>query len=425
MKAELIFTGTELLLGHVLNTHAQYLGVKLSGIGIEIQLNTTVGDSRDLMEIVFRQALERSGLIIITGGLGPTSDDITTGIVAEVLGLPLVLDQSSLNAIKKIFQSRGIKMPECNIKQSYLPQGSMILPNKKGTAPGALIEWNNRIIVLLPGPPNELKPIFEDLVMPYLAGKTSGSGVIKHRVFKLAGISESAVQDLLKEVGGQGNPGIAFVAKPGEIQVRLSARADDNAQAELILEEYSGKVRPLLENYLFALDEEMLEVLVGKLLLARGLTLGVAESCSGGLIAARLTGIPGSSAYFKGGIIAYSNGVKNKVLGVDLDILNKYGAVSRETAGAMAVGSREITGSDLGLAVTGIAGPDGGTKAKPRGLVYISLAADDIVICREHRFAGSRTAVRQGTVNASLNMLRQYLSDKRQYLHNDILGGNC
>lgn len=412
MKVELIFTGSELLLGHVLNTHSQYLGVKLSGIGIEIHLNTTVGDSRELMEIIFRQALDRSGLIIITGGLGPTSDDITTGVVADVLGLPLVLDQSSLDVIKKIFQSRGIKMPECNIKQSYLPQGSMILPNSKGTAPGALIEWNNRIIVLLPGPPNELKPIFEDLVMPYLAGKIGGSEVIKHRVFKLTGISESAVQDLLTDVGGQGNPGIAFVAKPDEIQVRLSARADDNAQAELLLEEFSGKIRPLLENYLFALDEEMLEVLVGKLLLARGLTLGVAESCSGGLIAARLTDIPGSSAYFKGGIVAYSNEVKNKVLGVDLDILNRYGAVSRETAEAMAVGSRERTGSDLGLAVTGIAGPSGGTKAKPRGLVYISLAADDIAICREHRFAGSRTAVRQGTVNASLNMLRQYLSDK-------------
>lgn len=412
MKVELIFTGSELLLGHVLNTHSQYLGVKLSGIGIEIHLNTTVGDSRELMEIIFRQALDRSGLIIITGGLGPTSDDITMGVVADVLGLPLVLDQSSLDVIKKIFQSRGIKMPECNIKQSYLPQGSMILPNSKGTAPGALIEWNNRIIVLLPGPPNELKPIFEDLVMPYLAGKTGGSEVIKHRVFKLTGISESAVQDLLTDVGGQGNPGIAFVAKPDEIQVRLSARADDNAQAELLLEEFSGKIRPLLENYLFALDEEMLEVLVGKLLLARGLTLGVAESCSGGLIAARLTDIPGSSAYFKGGIVAYSNEVKNKVLGVDLDILNRYGAVSRETAEAMAVGSRERTGSDLGLAVTGIAGPSGGTKAKPRGLVYISLAADDIAICREHRFAGSRTAVRQGTVNASLNMLRQYLSDK-------------
>ncbi len=413
MKAELIFTGTELLLGHILNTHAQYLGAKLSGMGIEVDFNTTVGDNRETMISILRQALDRSSLIIITGGLGPTTDDITAEVVAEVFRLPLILDQGALKEIKRIFQSRGVKMPESNIKQAYFPRGSIILPNNVGTAPGAILEINNKIIMMLPGPPHELTHMFEDSVTPYRAGKIGGSELIRYKVFKLTGISESAVQDLLKDLGGQGNPGIAYMAKPGEIQVRVSARGDDSGQADALLADFAGRVRSRIEKYIFACDEAVLEELVGKLLLERGLSIGVAESCTGGLIAARLTDIPGSSAYFKGGVVSYSNEMKNQVLGVDMEILNKFGAVSRETAGAMAAGVRESTGADLGLAVTGIAGPGGGTAAKPRGLVYIALAADGVSICREHHFPGIRMAVRQGTVNASLNMVRQYLLEMR------------
>ncbi|MFX4260831.1 competence/damage-inducible protein A [Pelotomaculum propionicicum] len=412
MKAELIFTGTELLLGHILNTHAQYLGAKLSGMGIEVDLNTTVGDNRETMIDVLRQALDRSSLIIITGGLGPTTDDITVEVVAEVFGLPLILDQVSLKAIKRIFQSRSAIMPESNVKQAYFPRGAIILPNNVGTAPGAILEIGNKIVMMLPGPPHELTYMFEDAVTPYLAGKTGGSEVIRYRVFKLTGISESAVQDLLKDLGGQGNPGIAYMAKPGEIQVRISARGADSGQADALLADFAGKVRSRVEKYIFACDEAVLEELVGKLLLERGLSIGVAESCTGGLIAARLTDIPGSSAYFKGGVVSYSNEMKNRVLGVDIKILDSFGAVSRETAEAMAAGVRAGTGADLGLAVTGIAGPAGGTAAKPRGLVYVALAAGDITICRGHHFPGIRMAVRQGTVNASLNMVRQYLLDK-------------
>jgi nicotinamide-nucleotide amidase len=254
--------------------------------------------------------------------------------------------------------------------------------------------------------------MFEDSVVPFLSGKTGGSEVVKYRIFKLTGISESAVQDLLKDLEGQGNPGIAYMAKPAEIQVRISARAADDRQAERLLDELSGKIRPLLDKYIFALDEEILEEQVGNLLLEKGLTLGTAESCTGGMIASRLTDIPGSSDYFKGGIVSYTNEVKNKVLGVSQEILDTFGAVSRETAEAMAMGAREKINADLGLSVTGVAGPGGGTAEKPRGLVYIALAAADIVICREHHFAGSRAAVRQGTVNSSLNLLRQYLSGK-------------
>lgn len=414
MKAELIFTGTELLLGYILNTHAQYLGIKLSGMGIETHISTTVGDNRETMASVLRQSLDRSDLVIITGGLGPTTDDITAEVVAEVLGLPLDLDQESLSAIKRIFRSRGITMPESNVKQAYFPRGSRILPNSVGTAPGAVIEFKRKTVMMLPGPPHELMPMFEDAALPYLCAKAAGSEVILYSVFKLTGISESAVQDLLNDLGGQGNPGIAYMAKPGEIQVRLSARAAEIIQAEKLLAEFAGKVMSRVEKYIFACDEGVLEDLVGKLLLERGLSIGVAESCSGGLIAARLTDIPGSSAYFRGGVVSYSNEMKNRVLGVANEILARFGAVSRETAEAMAAGVRVITGSDLGLAVTGIAGPAGGTAAKPRGLVYIALAAGDSTICREHHFPGARMAVRQGTVNASLNMVRQYLLNMRR-----------
>ena len=249
---------------------------------------------------VLQQALGRSSdLIIITGGLGPTTDDITVEVVAEVLGLPLILDQESLKTIKRIFHNRGTIMPESNVKQAYFPRGARILPNNVGTAPGAVLEFNNKTLIILPGPPNELIPMFEGAVAAYLSKKVTGGELIRYRIFKLTGISESAVQDLLKDMGGQGNPGIAYLAKPGEIQVRVSARGAVSAQVEKLLEDFAGKVRIRLEKHIFACDDDILEDLVGKLLLAKGLTIGVAESCTGGLIAARLTDIPGSSAYFK------------------------------------------------------------------------------------------------------------------------------
>ncbi|MFA4885868.1 MAG: competence/damage-inducible protein A [Desulfotomaculaceae bacterium] len=413
MKAELIFTGSELLLGHILNTHAQYLGERLSAAGIEVTLNTTVGDDGARMSQVLGQAVQRSDLIIITGGLGPTTDDITAEIVAGVLSLPLVADQDSLEKIRELFRGRGQKMAQSNLKQAYFPEGSQILPNKVGTAPGALIEKDKKIIIILPGPPRELSVMFEESVFPFLSAKADASTAMKYKIFKLTGISESAVQDLLKDLGGQGNPGIAYIAKPGEIQVRLSARSGKERQAEELLAELSRRVKLRIDKYIFACDEEILEEMVGKLLLARGLSIGTAESCTGGLVAARLTDVPGSSAYFKGGVVSYSNEIKSGILGVSMSVLERFGAVSKETAMAMAQGVRERTGAEIGLATTGIAGPGGGTPAKPTGLVYVSLAADDGILYREYHFPGFRPAVRQGAVNAALHMVKQYLIDKQ------------
>jgi len=412
VKAELIFTGSELLLGHILNTHAQYLGMRLARMGIEVVLHTTAGDYRERLEQVFRQSLERSDLLITTGGLGPTTDDLTKEIFAEVLGLPMVLDENLLVKMKEKYFQLGLAMPKSVIKQAYLPEGSTILPNRRGTAPGVLIEKGNKIVVMLPGPPGELKAMFEESVVPFLSGKVQGKTFMRYKVLKLTGVSESAVQEQVKELGGQGNPGIAYMVKPGEIQVRISARAGNFKKAEKMVDELAEKVRERLEECIFGYDDEVLEEDVGKLLTNAGCTIGVAESCTGGLITARLTEIPGSSEYLKGGVVAYSNEIKNKLLGVSCDILKQYGAVSKQTATAMAEGIKKTVGSTIGLAVTGIAGPGGESPGKPRGLVYISLSDSKMTLNKKYRFPGNRTAVRLGAVNAALNMVKYYLVEK-------------
>ncbi len=412
LKAEIIFTGSELLQGRVFNSHAQYLGRRLSEINIEVVLHITVGDNYERLGQVVRQALERADLVIITGGLGPTTDDLTKETVAQVLGIPMVLDEKSLAGIREIFHRRGMPMPESNSKQAYFPLGATILPNTRGTAPGVFIEKGNKIIALLPGPPHELTAMFEDALVPLLSKRAGAGAVTRYRVVKVTGISESAVQDLVKDLGGQGNPSITYLAKPGQVQVRVTAQAPSADQAEKMVEELSEKVRLRLDQYIFSCDDQAVEYVVGKQLLKKGMSLAVAESCTGGLITARLTDVPGSSGYFTGGVVAYSNEVKKSLLGVAPEIIDKYGAVSKQTAMAMAEGVRNLIRSNLGLAVTGIAGPDGGTPAKPRGLVYISLASVEGTSYREFRFPGDRLAVRLGTVNAALSMVGYYLQDK-------------
>lgn len=412
MKAELIFTGSELLLGHVLNTHAQYLGRRLSELGIKVTLHVTVGDDWNALEQVLWQSVKNADLIITTGGLGSTTDDLTKETMASVLGLTMVTDEKSLNGIKEFFRKRDTVMPDIFKKQACFPEGSLILPNSAGTAPGAIIERDDKIFVMLPGPPHEMASVFEGALVSYLRRKVGLGPVTRYKVFRLTGISESGAQERIGDLGGQGNPGIAYVAVPGEVQVRITAQGDSPEQAEKILAELSEKVRSRLVEYIFGYDDEILEKVVGDCLINTGSTLSVAESCTGGLITAKLTDVPGSSLYLKGGVVAYSNDIKNKVLGVPGEILERYGAVSKQTALAMAGGVRLLTGAKLGLAVTGIAGPGGGTPQKPNGLVYISLSADDRVCCEEYRFPGERPAVRQGAANAALNMIRRYLLTK-------------
>lgn len=412
MKAELIFTGSELTQGRIMNSHAQYLGRWLSELNFEVALHITVGDHFERLEQVVRQALERSDLILITGGLGPTTDDLTKDTVAHVLGLPMILDEKSLDGIRNFFNQRGMTMPESNIRQAYIPQGATILPNNRGTAPGVLIEKGNKIIALLPGPPHELTAMFEGTLVPILSQKAGSGTVTRFKVIKVTGISESAVQDLIKDLGGQGNPGITYLASPGQVQVRITAQATNTDQAEKMVEELSEKVSCRFKDYIFSYGDENVESIVGKQLLDKGMSISVAESCTSGLIAARLTDVPGSSAYFIGGVAAYSNEVKKAILGVAPEVIDLHGAVSKETAVAMAEGVRNLIHTSLGLAVTGIAGPDGDTPTKPIGLVYIALASAGGTSYRKFHFPGNRLAVRMGTVNAALNMVRSFLQEK-------------
>lgn len=409
MQAELIFTGTELLMGEITNSHAQYLGRHLSALGIEVALHTAVGDYSDRLADTLRQALKRSDLIIATGGLGPTTDDITKETVAEVLGLSMKMHEPTLNKIKSYFEHKGIEMPSNMVNQAYIPAGAKVLPNSRGTAPGVLIDRDGIILALLPGPPNELKAIYEEHLEPYLKGLGSRGMVTYTKLLKMTGVSESFVQESIGDLGGQSNPGIAYLAVPGEVHVRISGKFMEPKLARQMVDALAGKVRERLAQYIFGTAEDSLDEVVGSLLSEQRCTVSTAESCSGGLIAAELTNVAGSSQYFMGGLVAYDNSIKENVLGVPGMVLEKHGAVSKETAVAMADGIRKLMKTDLGLAVTGIAGPGGGTAEKPVGLVYIALAAPEGTRCSKFIFPGGRFSVRRGTVNAGLNMIRLYL----------------
>jgi nicotinamide-nucleotide amidase len=418
MRAELVFTGSELLLGHVTNTHGVYLGQELAKLGIEVILQTTVGDDWELMERVIRGALERADLVITTGGLGPTTDDITKEVVAAVLGVPMVTHEESLERIRHHFARRGAEMPAICARQARFPEGALVLPNDKGTAPGALIEREGRIIVILPGPPRELRAMFEASVRPYLLQIPGRGEVLRTKVLRLTGIPEYAVQDRLRGLGvaghPSGNPGLGYLTRPGEVQLRVSARASDPVRAERMVEELAGKITAVVGDYVFAVDDEVPEKVIGDLLTSQGRTIAVAESCTAGMVAARFTEVPGSSRYFLGGVVAYSNELKKKLLGVPEEVLAEYGAVSEQTALAMAQGIRRITGADFGLAITGIAGPEGGTPVKPVGLVYVALTGAHDTVCHRLLLPGVRAAVRIGTVNVAFKLLKGFLTNRGQ-----------
>ncbi|MGO0122607.1 competence/damage-inducible protein A [Desulfothermobacter acidiphilus] len=411
MRAEIIFTGTELLLGQIVNTHAKYLGEKLAALGIEVTRQITIGDDWESITGVLREALERADLVIITGGLGPTEDDLTMGAVAEVRGVPLVLNQEALASIEKYFTAQGRTVPSNVVKEAYLPAGAQLLPNDNGTAPGCLLEVNGKILVVLPGPPRELQFMYERYVEPVLRARLGErSETLFYRILKLTGISECSVQEKLKDLAAaSSNPKIGYIVKPGEVHVRVAATAASPEQAQALAEDLFRKVEERVSDYIFARDDEQIEEVVGRLLRNRGLTLGVAESCTGGLLGGRLTEVPGSSDYFLGGVISYANEVKERVLGVPGSTLQMVGAVSSETAKAMAEGVRRLLGSSLGLSITGIAGPGGATPRKPIGLVYVALATSTGTEVKRFEFSGHRAAVRQGAVNGALMLLRRHL----------------
>jgi nicotinamide-nucleotide amidase len=409
LKAEIIAVGTELLLGQTANTNARYLSVRLAELGIDVFWHTAVGDNAGRLAEIFRTALDRSDLIIFCGGLGPTSDDLTRETVAGVLGLPLLPDRAWEERLENFFKKLGRPMADINRRQALVPRGADLLVNNHGTAPGLFIEHAGCCIVLLPGPPRELEPLFEQEVMPRLVQK-EGSRLIMSRVLKVAGLGESAMAEAVADlIDNQTNPTLAPLAKHTESHLRLTAKAGTRGEAEAMLAGLESKIRERLGVAVYGAGDETLAGAVAKLLLAGGWKLAVAESCTGGLLSHQLTNCPGISAAFLLGTVTYSNAAKQEVLGVKSTLLRDYGAVSEEVARAMAENLRRRSGAGLSLAITGIAGPDGGSEAKPVGLVFVALATPDGVKCRRFNFPGRRETIKERAVAAALNMLRLYL----------------
>ena len=407
--AEIIAIGSELLTPARSDTNGLWLTEKLNSIGIEVRQKTIVGDDDARLEEAVKDALRRSNVIITTGGLGPTEDDITRKIVARALGRRLALDDAVLDDIKAKFLRWGRKMPEINARQAMVLEGAEVLYNPNGTAPGMYLDHGGHSIVMLPGPPREMRPMFESQAMPKLAAKAGDVRVVR-RVLRVAGMGESAVDEHIAPVYSQyKNPQTTILFSRCEIEIHLTAQAPTDAEAELLLDGLAGQIEDRLGDAIFAFRGETMEEVVGLRLAVNGFTLAVAESCTGGLIAERLTEVPGSSSYFMEGVVTYSNESKVRLLGIRPELLELRGAVSAEVAEAMAEGVRQRAGTDFGLSVTGIAGPGGGTTEKPVGLVYVALSDDAHVEHRKLLLPGDRHLIRWRSSQAALDLLRRRL----------------
>ena len=406
--ASILAVGSELLGATRVDTNSLYLTASLEELGIRVVRKACVGDAWDDVLAEMRVALERAPLLVATGGLGPTDDDRTKEVLAHLLGRRLVRDEKILASLKERFRRRGMDMPAVNAKQADVIEGSVVLPNARGSAPGALVESGGKTVVLLPGVPSEMEPMWRDAAAPLL-GLAHGAAVYR-RVLKVAGMAESAVEERVKPVYAA-HPGheMTILAAPGEVQLHFTARGT-REEAERALDLIEKDFRSVLDLEIFGRDGETLEGVVGDLLRLHGQTLAIAESCTGGLLAGRVTEIGGSSDYFLGAAVTYANAAKALLLGVDPATLERHGAVSEETAREMALGARRLFGATIGVSVTGIAGPGGGTPEKPVGTVHIALDASDGA--REHKkllLPGERSLVRRWTTSVALSMIRKHL----------------
>ena len=411
MIVELITTGSELLLGEIVNTNSAYLSSELNQAGFDVVYHSTVGDNRARMQSVMEIALKRADIVITSGGLGPTLGDITKEVMADLLGLPLALHEPSLDKIKCFFAHRHTHMPVNNQKQAMVPEGSYVLNNSCGTVPGIVIHHNNKIIVHLPGPPHELKAMVKNELLPYLTKYCPQKAIIVSKELHTYGWGESTVDETLRDILlAQSNPTVALLARPGEILVRITAKADNTTTAEELIADTEKQIRSKLGNIIFSTDNQTMEEVVAEALFTKKKTIALAESCTGGLVTSRLTDVRGASAYLIGSVVCYSNDIKEKQIGVPHKILLDHGAVSEPTARAMAEGIRRLNQTDIGVGVTGIAGPDGGTPEKPVGTVYIAVSGEDETTCRLCHFTGNRTTIKRLVSQAVLNEIRNYLN---------------
>jgi nicotinamide-nucleotide amidase len=408
MNAEIIAVGSELLTPYRLDTNSLFLTEQLNQLGIRVMRKVVVGDDRTELHDAFHESLGRVGLVVAIGGLGPTEDDLTRETVAELLGRRLVLNEPILRGIEARFRRFGRTMPEVNARQAMVPEGAEVLPNARGTAPGLWLESDGRVVILLPGPPSELESLFTSEVRPRLAKRSPGLRLFTRDV-RVTGMPESDVEQRIAPIYTQyADAETTILASPGEVQIHPRVWSSDEDAAEKLLDEMVERITLAIGENVFTTLGETLEEVVSGTLQMNHATIAVAESCTGGMLAERLTNVPGSSSYFRGGVVSYSNDLKTTWVGVAGELIEAKGAVSSEVAVAMADGIRRRAGSTLGLSVTGIAGPGGGTQEKPVGLVHLALA--DEKGAREHgvRFPGDRDRIRHQASQAALDMVRRY-----------------
>lgn len=413
MRAELIAIGTELLLGYTVNSNTAFLGRRLAELGISCYHHVTVGDNPGRLAEAVKAGLSRADCVITCGGLGPTVDDITLATLTKAAQRPLVLDQTVLTQIHERFTRLRIPMPQNNLRQAYVPRGAVVLPNHVGTAPGFILQLRKKVLIALPGPPREMEPMFTQHVAPWLKARYPAPGILQSRTLHLTGLTESEVDehvaDLLKLKGAVT---VGIYAHAGQVDLRITANAATAAEARKAIKKIETDIRQRMGIAVFGADDETLEHVVGALLAKSKRSIALAESCTGGLIGHRITRVPGSSAYFVGGVVAYSNGVKTAVAGVPATLLRKHGAVSEAVAQAMAAGIRKTLKADYGLAVTGIAGPTGGSTEKPVGTVCLAIANGKHAVVRQLHLSGDRELVKTRAANAALDLLRTTLLAK-------------
>ncbi|RHT59507.1 competence/damage-inducible protein A [Clostridium sp. AM29-11AC] len=408
MVVELVSVGTELLLGNIVNTNARYLSEKCAMLGLNVYYQTTVGDNEERLSEVIRTALNRSDIVVLNGGLGPTEDDLTKETCAKVMGLPLVKDAHTEERLKEYYRGRKKEeLPDSNWKQALIPEGAVVFDNENGTAPGLVVEKDGKTAILLPGPPGELYPMVEKQLCPYLQNKNSD--VILSQMIKICGYGESKVEEMILDlIDKQTNPTLATYAKLKEVHLRVTARAASEEEAKKLLKPVVKEIKKRFGDAVYTTDEnETLQDAVVKLLKKHELTVTTAESCTGGLLAGTLVSVPGVSDVFKEGFVTYSNKAKRRHLDVSKSTLRKYGAVSAQTAKEMAKGGVFATDADVCVAITGLAGPDGATPEKPVGLVYIACYMNDKVQVEEFHFKGDRQKIREQSVVQALDLLRR------------------
>jgi nicotinamide-nucleotide amidase len=411
--AEIIAVGSELLGPSRLDTNSLYISDKLAALGVELRVKSVVGDDRGDLAALLRQALARVDVVILTGGLGPTDDDLTRDVVSDVLERPMTLDESIVEHIRARFARRGLKMPDVNRRQAQVPAGAVVLDNPHGTAPGLFIDHHGRIVVLLPGPPREMQPMFDRVCAGPLRDRAGEERVHRASLF-ITGLGESHVEQLAQPIYARWRDGSSAVATTilaamGQVELHLSVRDRDERQALDILDRVRAELLAVLGDHVYSTDGRPMEEVVGDLLKARGLTICAAESCTGGLLMSRLTDVAGSSAYVRAGVVAYDNADKIALLGVPADLFEKVGAVSEPVAMAMAEGIRARTGADVAVGITGIAGPGGGTPEKPVGTVVIAvIAPGGEIYVRTFQFLGARTQVKFQATQTALDRVRRF-----------------